>query len=147
MQARIAVTGNMFPTDFLWRAAMAGYQTEGDICNNDWDGFTSDTVIRVRVARLDKLASPPEHCRLRPAAPLAWTARPSRLLELHSGPTHAVTAVRTVVSYLDGLSTVGMHERHLVMHVLCSPDGQRSYHHPQFLALVGEEVFGAWRMV
>jgi len=33
--------GNMFPADFLWGAATAGYQVEGDICNNDWDFFTS----------------------------------------------------------------------------------------------------------
>lgn len=61
--------GTMFPSDFLWGAATAGYQVEGDICNNDWDFFTSDAVIHARVARLGKLASPPEHFRLRPDRP------------------------------------------------------------------------------
>ena len=42
--------GNMFPSDFLWGAATAGYQVEGDICNNDWDFFTSDAAIHARVA-------------------------------------------------------------------------------------------------
>jgi beta-glucosidase len=65
----MAVMGNMFPADFLWGAATAGYQVEGNICNNDWDFFTSDAVIRARVAMLGKLASPPEHFRLRPAGP------------------------------------------------------------------------------
>src|SRR5919198_4696306 len=69
MCARMAVMGNMFPSDFLWGAATAGYQVEGDICNNDWDFFTSDAVIQARVAALGKLASPPEHFRLRPAGP------------------------------------------------------------------------------
>jgi len=59
--------GDMFPSDFLWGAATAGYQVEGDICNNDWDFFTSDAVIHARVAALGKLASPPEHFQLRPA--------------------------------------------------------------------------------
>ena len=59
--------GNVFPSDFLWGAATAGYQVEGDICNNDWDFFTSDAAIHARVATLGKLASPPEHFRLRPA--------------------------------------------------------------------------------
>ena len=59
--------GDMFPSDFLWGAATAGYQVEGDICNNDWDFFTSDAVIHARVATLGKLASPPEHFRLQPA--------------------------------------------------------------------------------
>jgi beta-glucosidase/6-phospho-beta-glucosidase/beta-galactosidase len=59
--------GNMFPSDFLWGAATAGYQVEGDICNNDWDFFTSDAVIHARVAALGKLASPPEHFQLRTA--------------------------------------------------------------------------------
>ena len=61
--------GNMFPSDFLWGAATAGYQVEGNISNNDWDFFTSDAVIHARVAALGKLASPPEHFRLRPAGP------------------------------------------------------------------------------
>ena len=61
--------GNLFPSDFLWGAATAGYQVEGDICNNDWDFFTSDAAIHARVATLGKLASPPEHFRLRPAGP------------------------------------------------------------------------------
>ena len=61
--------GNMFPSDFLWGAATAGYQVEGDICNNDWDFFTSDAVIHARVATLGTLASPPERFRLRPAGP------------------------------------------------------------------------------
>ena len=61
--------GNVFPADFLWGAATAGYQVEGDICNNDWDFFTSDAAIHARVAALGKLASPPEHFRLRPAGP------------------------------------------------------------------------------
>ena len=61
--------GSMFPEDFLWGAATAGYQVEGDICNNDWDFFTSDAAIHARVARLGKLASPPEYFRLRPAGP------------------------------------------------------------------------------
>ena len=52
--------GDKFPSDFLWGAATAGYQVEGDICNNDWDFFTSDAVIHARVAALGKLASPPE---------------------------------------------------------------------------------------
>src|SRR5712691_3021917 len=69
MSSRMAVMGNMFPSDFLWGAATAGYQVEGDICNNDWDFFTSDAVIHARVAALGKLASPPEHFRLRPAGP------------------------------------------------------------------------------
>lgn len=61
--------GNLFPSDFLWGAATAGYQVEGEICNNDWDFFTSDAAIHARVAALGKLASPPEHFRLRPAGP------------------------------------------------------------------------------
>ena len=61
--------GNMFPADFLWGAATASYQVEGDICNNDWHYFTSDAVIHARVAALGKLASPPEHFQLRPAGP------------------------------------------------------------------------------
>ncbi len=61
--------GNMFPSDFLWGAATAGYQVEGNISNNDWDFFTSDAVIHARVAALGKLASPPEQFRLRPAGP------------------------------------------------------------------------------
>ena len=62
--------GNMFPSDFLWGAATAGYQVEGNISNNDWDFFTSDAVIHARVAALGKLASPPEHFRLgRPDRP------------------------------------------------------------------------------
>jgi beta-glucosidase/6-phospho-beta-glucosidase/beta-galactosidase len=65
----MAVMGSMFPEDFLWGAATAGYQVEGDICNNDWDFFTSDAAIHARVARLGKLASPPEYFRLRPAGP------------------------------------------------------------------------------
>src|SRR6516165_10595624 len=65
----MAVMSHMFPSDFLWGAATAGYQVEGDICNNDWDFFTSDAVIHARVAALGKLASPPEHFRLRPAGP------------------------------------------------------------------------------
>ena len=71
----------------------------------------------------------------------------TRLLGLHSGPTHAVTVVWTVVPCLDGLATVGMRQKYLVMHVACSPDGQRPYHHPQFLALGSEDVCGAWRTV
>ncbi|HEY7491741.1 MAG TPA: family 1 glycosylhydrolase [Candidatus Tectomicrobia bacterium] len=55
--------GNLFPSNFLWGAATAGYQVEGNICNNDWDFFTSNPVIRARVATLGKLASPPEHFR------------------------------------------------------------------------------------
>src|SRR5215831_4274893 len=69
MRARMTVMGDMFPSDFLWGAATAGYQVEGDICNNDWDFFTSDAVIQARVARLGRLASPPESFRLRPAGP------------------------------------------------------------------------------
>src|SRR5215831_6821839 len=65
----MAVMGDMFPEDFLWGAATAGYQVEGDIYNNDWDFFTSDAAIHARVAALGKLASPPEHFRLRPAGP------------------------------------------------------------------------------
>ncbi len=65
----MAFMGNMFPSDFLWGAATAGYQVEGDICNNDWDFFTSDAAIHARVAALGKLASPPEQFRLRPAGP------------------------------------------------------------------------------
>ena len=61
--------GNMLPSDFLWGAATAGYQVEGNISNNDWDFFTSDPVIHARVAALGKLASPPEYFRLRPAGP------------------------------------------------------------------------------
>ena len=61
--------GNLFPSDFLWGAATAGYQVEGNISNNDWDFFTSDAVIHARVAALGKLASPPEQFRLRPAGP------------------------------------------------------------------------------
>ena len=67
--------GNMFPPDFLWGAATAGYQVEGDICNNDWDFFTSDAVIQARVATLGRLASPPEHFRLRPAGPAVHHAK------------------------------------------------------------------------
>src|SRR5207249_8405902 len=33
------------------------------------------------------------------------------------------------------------------MDVACAPDRQRPNHHAKLLALVGEEVFGAWRMV
>jgi beta-glucosidase/6-phospho-beta-glucosidase/beta-galactosidase len=65
----MAFMGNLFPSDFLWGAATAGYQVEGDICNNDWDFFTSDAAIHARVAALGKLASPPEHFRLQPAGP------------------------------------------------------------------------------
>jgi beta-glucosidase len=65
----MAVMGDMFPADFLWGAATAGYQVEGDIGNNDWDVFTSDAAIHARVAALGTLASPPEHFRLRPAGP------------------------------------------------------------------------------
>src|SRR3989441_843536 len=75
MGTRMAVMGPMFPSDFLWGAATAGYQVEGDICNNDWDFFTSDAVIHARVARLGKLASPPEHFRLRPAGPAVHHAK------------------------------------------------------------------------
>src|SRR5215216_7172461 len=78
---------------------------------------------------------------------LASPCSPSRPLELYSGSTYAVTTVRTVVPELDRLATGGMHQRCLRIHVACAPDGQRPYHHPQLLALVGEEVFGAWRMV
>src|SRR5262245_3917973 len=67
--------GNMFPADFLWGAATAAYQVEGDIVNNDWDFFTSDPAIRARVARLGKLASPPERFRLRPAGPAVHHAK------------------------------------------------------------------------
>src|SRR5215467_5139728 len=67
--------GNMFPADFLWGAATAGYQVEGDICNNDWDFFTSDPVIQARVARLGKLASPAERFRLQPAGPAVHHAK------------------------------------------------------------------------
>src|SRR5215831_16902291 len=67
--------GNMFPADFLWGAATAGYQVEGDICNNDWDFFTSDPAIQARVARLGQLASPPEHFRLQPAGPAVHHAK------------------------------------------------------------------------
>jgi beta-glucosidase len=67
--------GTMFPSDFLWGTATAGYQVEGDIYNNDWDFFTSDSVIHARVARLGKLASPPEHFRLRPAGPAVHHAK------------------------------------------------------------------------
>src|SRR5215831_21355116 len=69
MSLRMAVMGNMFPADFLWGAATASYQVEGNISNNDWDFFTSDAVIHARVAALGKLASPPEDFRLRPAGP------------------------------------------------------------------------------
>ena len=65
----MAVMDNMFPSDFLWGAATASYQVEGNISNNDWDFFTSDAVIHARVAALGKLASPPEDFRLRPAGP------------------------------------------------------------------------------
>jgi beta-glucosidase len=65
----MAAMENMFPADFLWGAATASYQVEGDICNNDWYFFTSDPVIHARVARLGKLASPPERFQLRPAGP------------------------------------------------------------------------------
>jgi beta-glucosidase len=65
----MAVMGDIFPADFLWGAATAGYQVEGDIYNNDWDFFTSDAAIHARVAALGTLASPPEHFRLRPAGP------------------------------------------------------------------------------
>ena len=82
-----------------------------------------------------------------PRACLIETARPSCPLELHRGPTHAVTTVRTIVPELYRLATVGMHQRCLRMYVACSPDGQRPHHYPQFLTLVGEDVFGAWRMV
>jgi beta-glucosidase len=71
----MAAMGNMFPADFLWGAATAGYQVEGDICNNDWDFFTSDAVIGARVATLGKLAAPPEHFRLRPAGPAVHHAQ------------------------------------------------------------------------
>src|SRR5499427_10128811 len=69
MRLRMAVMDNMFPSDFLWGAATASYQVEGNISNNDWDFFTSDAVIHARVAALGKLASPPEDFRLRPAGP------------------------------------------------------------------------------
>src|SRR5262249_29212601 len=65
----MTVTSHMFPSDFLWGAATAGYQVEGAIDNNDWDVFTSDAVIQARVAALGTLASPPEHSHLRPAGP------------------------------------------------------------------------------
>jgi beta-glucosidase len=71
----MAVMGSLFPEDFLWGAATAGYQVEGDICNNDWDFFTSDAAIHARVARLGKLASPPEYFRLRPAGPAVHHAK------------------------------------------------------------------------
>ena len=78
---------------------------------------------------------------------LASPCSPSRPLELYSGSTYAVTTVRTVVPDLDGLATVGMHQSGFGMDVACAPDRQRPNHHAKFLALVGEEVFGAWRMV
>src|SRR5919197_5624985 len=71
----MAGMGDMFPADFLWGAATASYQVEGDIYNNDWDFFTSDAVIHARVARLGRLASPPEHFRLQPAGPAVHHAK------------------------------------------------------------------------
>src|SRR5262249_44437914 len=34
-----------FPDTFLWGAATAAYQAEGNITNNDWDFFASDSNI------------------------------------------------------------------------------------------------------
>src|SRR5215510_1774837 len=75
----MAFMGNMFPSDFLWGTATAGYQVEGNIDNNDWDFFTSDAAIHARVAALGKLASPPEQFRLRPAG-----------LAVHHGNLHVL---------------------------------------------------------
>src|SRR5262245_9515069 len=75
MRLRMVVMGNRFPADFLWGAATAGYQVEGDICNNDWDFFTSDPAIQARVATLGRLASPPERFRLQPAGPAVHHAQ------------------------------------------------------------------------
>src|SRR5215471_17364021 len=75
MRLRMVGMGNRFPADFLWGAATAGYQVEGDIDNNDWHFFTSDPVIQARVARLGKLASPAEHFRLQPAGPAVHHAK------------------------------------------------------------------------
>ena len=49
---------------------------------------------------------------------LAETARTLHPLELHSGATHTLTAVRAVVPHLYRLATVGMYQRRLGMHMV-----------------------------
>jgi beta-glucosidase len=58
-----------FPDGFLWGAATAAYQVEGNISNNDWDLFASDPRCAYRVQVNGALAKPPQTLSLKPAGP------------------------------------------------------------------------------